>query len=84
MNDGKDSQGPSEDALEGLYEDVQQELLSATKNTVGDILKSGRTVVYKNDDTPPGHVIRESPNGHRELVAVNIRAGTETVVQILS
>jgi hypothetical protein len=37
-----------------------------------DMLKAGRPIHIRRDDTPPGHVIRIHPNGLEELVHIDI------------
>ena len=37
-------------------------------------LARGRPITYRNNDTPPGHVIRKHPDGRTELVKVDLGA----------
>ena len=38
------------------------------------MLARGRTISYRERDTPPGHVVREHPDGTRETVRIDLAA----------
>lgn len=40
------------------------------------MLARGRSVTYRERDTPPGHVIREHPDGTKETIKINLAAET--------
>lgn len=36
-------------------------------NTGRELLAAGHPIVYRDPDTPAGHVVKHFPDGHREL-----------------
>lgn len=64
-------------------EDDLATVILAGIESIGDApsrehLAAGRPIYYGDDDTPPGLVIKEHPDGHRELVRHH-RDGDEVV-----
>lgn len=47
-------------------------------------LATGRSVSYRERDTPPGHVLREHPDGSIDLVRIDMAdGGGSTVVRTI-
>ncbi|MDR2066216.1 MAG: hypothetical protein LBP57_00005, partial [Endomicrobium sp.] len=45
-----------------------------------EILAQGHPIVYCEDDTPKGHVLKEYPNGRIELIKVDMHGNDDEVV----
>jgi len=73
----------SHDSDEQLWRD----LLSAAKHDDGAAaqrhLEAGRPIYYAEDDTPEGLLIKEYPNGRRELVRPIPHSKVDEIIQIL-
>jgi hypothetical protein len=48
-----------------------------------EILAQGHPVVYREKDTPKGHVLKEYPNGRIELIKVDMHGNNDEVVKVL-
>lgn len=70
-------------------EDPNEQLMRDIESSDGDDsaarshLAAGRPIYYGEDDTPPNMVIKEYPDGRRELVRPNLE-GPDEVVRELS
>jgi hypothetical protein len=58
---------------ETLDEEFDREIRLDDDFAARDRLARGLWIAYREADTPPGHVIREHPDGRRELVRVGAR-----------
>ena len=47
-------------------------LRAPSEEAVRSMLARGRYVTYRERDTPAGHVVREYPNGTRNLVRIDL------------
>ncbi|GHV04187.1 hypothetical protein AGMMS50229_05010 [Campylobacterota bacterium] len=52
-------------------------------NIAEEILKQGHWVVYLEKDTPSGCVIKEYPNGRKELLRVDLYGGGDQVIKVI-
>jgi hypothetical protein len=59
------------------------EMTSDNESAAREHLAAGRAISYREDSTPPRHVIREYPDGHRELIFIDTD-GKEHVVRPLA
>jgi hypothetical protein len=70
---------PAEDSPppnEQLWRDL--ELVDGDDSAVRALLAAGIPIYYEEDDTPEGLLIKEYPDGHRELVRFR-RGGDEVI-----
>ena len=58
------------------HDDFGQQMETALKSPSDEaalaMLARGRTVTYRERDPPPGHVIRERPDGTKDLVRIDL------------
>ncbi|GHS87955.1 hypothetical protein FACS189487_05180 [Campylobacterota bacterium] len=52
-------------------------------NIAQEMLKQGHWVVYLEKDTPNGCVIKEYPNGRKELLRVDLHGGGDQIVKVI-
>lgn len=55
-------------------QEIEMALKAPNDEAASAMLARGRTVTYRERDTPPGHVIREHPDGSREIVRIDLAA----------
>ncbi|MDR1451755.1 MAG: hypothetical protein LBI57_05455 [Helicobacteraceae bacterium] len=48
-----------------------------------EILGKGEPIIYADDDTPEGHVLKEYPSGRIELIKVDMTGDDDQVVMIV-
>lgn len=65
-------------ALDRLWRDIEASARRGDDSAARAHLQAGRAIYYSEDDTPEGLLIKEYPDGHRELVRFN-EAGDEVI-----
>jgi len=68
-----------DDDLDRFWNDLPNLIERDDGRAVKDLLSKGIAVYYSDDDTPAGLLIREQPDGTRQLVQINFD-GDDTVV----
>jgi hypothetical protein len=53
---------------------LERALKVASDEAANEMLLRGQFISYREHDTPPGHVIREYPDGTKVLVKVDLKA----------
>ncbi|WP_026438584.1 hypothetical protein [Acidocella facilis] len=66
------------DPNEALWRDLLHAVQHDDGAAAKEHLQAGFPIYYAKDDTPPGLLIKEHPNGRRELVRFD-RAGDEVI-----
>jgi hypothetical protein len=74
--------GNPEDDLDRFWNELPRLLEQDQGSAVKSLLKKGISAYYGEDDTPEGLLIRESPDGTRQLVRINFD-GEDTVIREL-
>jgi len=73
---------PLDDGLDRFWNDLPRLIEQDNGQAVKDLLAKGIAVYYSDDETPAGLLIREQPDGNRQLVRVNFD-GDDTVIRDL-
>lgn len=56
---------------------LEEALKAPSDQAAKAMLSRGRSISYRERDTPPGHVIREYPDGTKILVRIEVPASTK-------
>jgi len=70
------------DDLDRFWHDLPRLIEQDDGRAVKDLLAKGISAYYSDDETPDGLLIREQPDGTRQLVRVNFD-GDDTVIRDL-
>src|SRR5262245_17150383 len=65
-----------------FWEQFERDLASDTGEAAQAHLAAGHPIYY-GDPAYPGHVVKEYPDGRRQLVDFDLKIGVETVIQAL-
>jgi hypothetical protein len=68
------------DPSEQLWRDLEK--MDGDDTAAREHLAAGRPIYYAEDDTPPGLVIKEYPDGRRELVRVHLNSDDEVIREL--
>ncbi len=71
-----------EDHLDRFWNDLPRLIEQDEGGAVKELLAKGIPAYYSEDDTPDGLLIRENPDGTRQLVRVNFD-GDDTIIRDL-
>jgi hypothetical protein len=73
---------PQDDDLDRFWNDLPRLIEQDDGRAVKDLLAKGIAAYYSDDETPAGLLIREQPDGTRQLVRVNFDSD-DTVIRDL-
>jgi hypothetical protein len=65
-----------------FWEQFERDLDSDTGEAAQEHLAAGHPIYY-GDPAYPGHVVKQYPDGRRQLVDFDLKTGVETVIQDL-
>ena len=71
-----------EDPLDRFWNDLPRLIEQDDARAVRGLLSRGISVYYSEEDTPDGLLVRENPDGTRQLVRISFDGG-DTVVRDL-
>ncbi|WP_375403015.1 hypothetical protein [uncultured Sphingomonas sp.] len=71
----------SDDAIDrltpqALDENFKRRARLTSRDAADSLLARGRTVSYREQDTPAGHVVRRHPDGRIETVKIDLGSAT--------
>jgi len=74
--------GSQDNDLDRFWNDLPRLIEQDDGRAVKELLAKGIAAYYSDDETPDGQLIREQPDGTRQLVRVNFD-GDDTVIRDL-
>ncbi|MDR0579184.1 MAG: hypothetical protein LBG21_01080 [Campylobacteraceae bacterium] len=64
-------------------DDILHDMATSDWDAGAEILAQGHPIVYVEDDTPEGHVLKEYPNGRIELIKVDMQNDNDEIIKVI-